>query len=199
MPGAMIRYDDDFDFSGFDYNNEAADITASVNTEGNVTLFWPRPKALDINDSYSIFRAEERDGFNNGSAKLVGKLPYGKEFWIDPYIAFTGKPYYYIVVPVNRTGIRGPSTYSIGIWTEEFNSQYDTIGLPLKMTTNHSANWYCQNIPEAIGINFYSVDYNMWIWHRTSMPEGAFDTDLLMTEGYQISTSETTKFTFIGV
>ena len=85
------------------------------------------------------------------------------------------------------------------LWTQGYLEQYDTMGIPLKMEMNYSADWYCDNIPETVGINYYSENYGMWLWHTTRMPEGAFDTTVEMTEGYQISTSAVTKFTFIGI
>ena len=103
-----------------------------------------------------------------------------------------------MVVPFNAIGIRGASTYSIGIWTEEYHSGYDTFGIPLKMQESHTADWYCDYILDAVGINYFIFSLQEWGWHSTRMPGGAFDTLLEMTEGYQISISVNTKYTFIG-
>ncbi len=104
-----------------------------------------------------------------------------------------------MVVPFDASGIRGASTYSIGIWTEEFLSQYDTFGLPLQLSAYQTADWYCDNIPDAVGINYYNHSEQRWCWHSRRMPAEAYDPILEMTEGYQISTSNATKFIFIGV
>ncbi|UCE74296.1 MAG: hypothetical protein JSV56_00955 [Methanomassiliicoccales archaeon] len=48
------------------------------------------------------------------------------------------------------------------------------------------------------GFNYYNNLGQRWDRHSTRMPFGAFDTILWMTEGYQISTLNATKFTFIG-
>jgi hypothetical protein len=104
-----------------------------------------------------------------------------------------------MVVPFNASGVRGASTYSIGVWTEEYLSQYDTFGIPLKLGNYQTADWYCDNIPDTVGINYYIYSEQRWGWHSTRMPAGAFDPVLEMTKGYQISTSGPTKFTFIGV
>jgi hypothetical protein len=69
----------------------------------------------------------------------------------------------------------------------------------LKTEDVYNVDWYCDNIPDTVGINYIHPDYRMWFWHSTRMPDGVFDTILEMTEGYQISTSSSTKFTFIGV
>ena len=110
-----------------------------------------------------------------------------------------GARLYFMVVPFNSLGIRGASTYSIGVWTEEYLQGYDTFGLPLKLDSNQTADWYCDKIPDTVGINYYIVNEQRWAWHSTRMPAGAYDPMLVMTEGYQISTSSATKFTFIGV
>ncbi|MEE9152440.1 MAG: hypothetical protein V3U20_11510, partial [Thermoplasmata archaeon] len=61
-----------------------------------------------------------------------------------------------------------------------------------------TADWYCDNIPDTVGINYFIYYQQRWGWHSTRMPAGAYDPILEMTEGYQISTSGPTKFTFIG-
>jgi len=103
-----------------------------------------------------------------------------------------------MVVPFNTLGIRGASTYSIGVWTEEYLTEYDTFGIPLKMKIDNTVDWYCDNIPNTVGFNYFIYGEQRWVWHSTRMPEGAYDPVLVMAEGYQISTSSTTKYTFIG-
>ncbi len=199
MPGAMIRYDDS-GFIGFDPSSEARNLTATVDPViGNVTLNWTQPSSMDGDDSYKVYRSTTKDGFDNGTAVLLDTLPYGNETYIDPGAALLYDQCYYMVIPVNETDIEGSSTYSIGVWTEEYLSQYDTIGIPLKLSINQAADRYCDKIPNAVGINYYNVSAQRWSWHSTRMPKGAFDPILVMTEGYQISTSGGTEFTFIGV
>ena len=99
----------------------------------------------------------------------------------------------------NGSGFKGAGTYSIGIWTEELLDRYDTFGIPLKQSFNETVDWYCENIPDSMGINYFNNIYQQWRWHAKRMPKGAFDPILVMAEGYQISTSGTTKFTFVGV
>jgi hypothetical protein len=198
MPAAMISYDSQ-SFGGFNSTNEADQIGATVNTKGNVTLTWTRPKAMDNDDQYLIYRSMERDGYFTGSASLVATIPYGTEFWIDENIVQSGTQYYYMIVPENETGEKGSSSYSVGIWTEEYDSGYDSFGIPLKTNKYHSADWYCDNIPNTVGINYFDTGMQLWMWHSNRMPEGAFDTQIEMTTGYQISTNSNTKFTFIGI
>jgi outer membrane protein assembly factor BamB len=200
MPGAMIMYDDDNGFLGFEFDSDAKNLTAKVDSvAGNVTLTWDQPSTMDGDDSYEVYRSTTRDGFDTGTTVLLDTLPYGNETYDDPGVILSPGQYYYMIIPVNETGFRGSSTYSIGIWTEEYLFGYDTIGIPLKIISNATADWYCNNIPETVGINYYIHIQQRWGWHSTRMPEGAFDVDVVRAEGYQISTSNTTKFIFIGV
>ncbi|UCE74351.1 MAG: hypothetical protein JSV56_01235, partial [Methanomassiliicoccales archaeon] len=200
MPGAMIIYDDDTGFLGFDHASEAKNLTATVDPlTGNVTLNWPQPSSMDIDDQYHVLRSFTRDGFWKGNYVQLATLPFDMTSYTDNGNATAGTQYYYMIVPVNETGVEGASTYSLGVWTASYSEQYDTIGLPLKIGSNDTADWYSDNIPNTVGINYYIVNNQRWGWHSVRMSEGAFDPILEMTYGYQISTSSGTKFTFIGV
>jgi len=205
MPGAMISYDDDTGFLGFDPATEAKNLTVSVEPNGNVTLTWDEPASMNSGDWYEVYYSTTRDGFFgnfNMSYFLVCPPVYfgnNTTTHIGASANDPGTRLYYMVVPFNTSGIRGASTYSIGIWIEEFLSQYDTIGIPLKLSADHTGDWYCDNIPSTVGINYYIYSEQRWGWHSTRMPAGAYDPMLVMAEGYQISTSNATKFIFIGV
>jgi hypothetical protein len=199
MPGSHILYRSG-PFMGFDYSTEADSLDADVPNpiSGDVVLTWTQPNDLNV-VNYDVYRSTTRDGFDDGSAILIANLPRGIETYIDFGAAASEGQYYYMIVPLNSTNAEGASTYSIGVWTEEFLSQYDTIGIPLILDTFETADWYCDQIDNVVGINYYMDSVVGWGWHSTRMPQGAYDPVLLMTEGYQISTSNTTKFTFIGV
>jgi parallel beta-helix repeat protein len=203
-PGAMIIYDN-VSF-GFDATpcGEANNLTVTVNsTSGTVTLNWAQPVNTSLGDGYQVIRSTKRDGFWGFSGKdyeLLATLPFDTLSYLDINNATPGTEYYYIIVPINlSTGERGSSTYSIGIWTEEFLAQYDTFGIPLKLSDYYTADWFCDNIHNTVGMNYYNISAQRWFWHSTRMPTGAFDPTIEMTEGYQISTSNATTFTFIGV
>jgi outer membrane protein assembly factor BamB len=199
MPGAMIKYKTDV-FIGFDYNTNAKNLSAIVDpVTGNVTLTWNQPSSMDGDDSYEVFRSLTRDGFNDGTAVLLDILPYGNETYVDPGATLLFDQCYYMIIPVNETGIEGATTYSIGIWTEEYTSGYDTFGIPLKLNYFQTADWYCDNIVGTVGINYYIHSEQRWSWHSTRMPAGAYDPDVVMAEGYQISTITSTKYSFIGI
>lgn len=95
--------------------------------------------------------------------------------------------------------IEGSSTYSVGLVTHEFPKGMSTFGIPLKIYVEESVDWYLDRTPDSVGINYYDQKAQRWNWHSEMMPPGAFDTNVVMTEGYQLSTSNATKYTFIGV
>jgi parallel beta-helix repeat protein len=205
LPGAMIIYDDDIQFPGFDPDSDARNLTASVEPNGNVILTWQEPASMGFGDWYEVYYSNERDGFfgtfGNEYDFACPSFGFGNNTTTISGLGANdpGARLYFMVVPFNSLGIRGASTYSIGIWTEEYLAQYDTFGIPLKLNLNQTADWYCDNIPDTVGINYYILSEQRWGWHSTRMPQGAFDTVLEMAEGYQISTSGSTKFTFIGI
>jgi hypothetical protein len=203
MPGAMIRYSQD-GFSGFDCYSDARSITATVpdTQTGHVVITWDEPLGMYPGCFYKVFYSSARDGFfkNIGSDYfLLASISYGTNIATHMNAALTIGQYYYMIIPANETGIAGASSYSIGVWTEEYLSEYDTVGIPLKLDSYQSANWYCDNIQNTVGINYFIQLQQRWGWHSTLMPEGAFDPILEYGRGYQISTSDATKFTFVGI
>jgi hypothetical protein len=205
MPGAMIMYDDNSEFLGFNPDSEAKNIIITVESNGDVSLSWPQAASMASGDTYEVYFSYRRDGFFGTFG--IDYLPVGSPLsfgttFIMHFGAQANNPgsrLYYIVVPFNGHGIRGASTYSRGVWTEEYLAQYDTIGIPLKLTNFPMADWFCDNVPDCVGINYFIFNEQRWGWHSTIMPEGAYDVILEMLTGYQISTSIATKFTFIGV
>jgi len=204
FPGSMISHEIN-GFYGFDPILEANNITLNVESNGDVNITWQEPGSMGIGDWYEVYYSNSRDGFFKTLGKdyflICPKIYFGNNTVIHTgtQAGNPGARLFYMVVPFNVSGVRGSSTYSIGVWTEEYWAGYDTLGIPLKFEFDHSIDWFCNNIPNAIGINYFNYSYQEWWWHSTVMPEKAFDPELKMTEGYQISTSNTTKFTFVGV
>jgi hypothetical protein len=203
MPGAMIRYNTG-PYVGFDYDTNAKSLSATVDpVSGDVTLTWDQPSGFDNDDDYYVYNSTTRDGFYG---------TFGVDYFLVDIVAFgvtrqavhlnaalPGNQNYYMVIPVNENGVKGAGTYSIGVWTADISVGYDTIGIPLLLASYETADWYCDRIDDAVGINYFMNSVVGWGWHSTRMPQGAYDPVLEMTEGYQISTSNATKFTFIGV
>jgi hypothetical protein len=204
LPAAMIIYNDEGGFSGFDPESNGKNLTATVGVTGDVHITWENATNMDNEGRYDIYFSHKRDGFFGFS-----DYDYYSLGFVDAGICNTthknahadkpGVRMYYMVVPYNSSGVQGSGTYSIGIWTENYSLGYDTIGIPLKLENNHSADWLCDKIPYCVGINYFDTINQRWAWHSTVMPEGAFDIFLEMTKGYQISTSNPTKYTFIGI
>jgi hypothetical protein len=206
LPGAMIKYDNTA-FSGFNWNSDAKSLTASVEElSGDVTLSWARPSGMSVGaDYYYVYYSGTRDGFwgilgIDYNVLGSGAILTGTETAIHFGAAQAGTQFYYMIVPVRANDLQiGASTYSIGVWTEEYLPQYDSFGIPLKMDDTYTADWYCENIPDAVGMNYHIYSGQRWGWHSTRMPSGAYDPDIIMADGYQISTINTTKYTFIGI
>ena len=167
---------------------------------GDVDLNWDAAAGID---NYYVYNSSRRDGFWGISGvdyHLLATTPFGGESYTHAGAALAGTEQYYMIVPfISSTGERGVSSYTIGVSTAGYLDQYDTFALPLKMSNNQTADWYCDIIPDTVGINYYITSQQRWGWHSKEMPAGVYDPKLEMTEGYQISTSESTKFTFIGV
>jgi parallel beta-helix repeat protein len=205
MPGAMISYDNDTGFSGFNSSSDSRNLTVSIEPNGDVNLNWQEPMSMSPGGWYEIYYSNVRDGFFGTRGidffDVWPQVNFGNNTTThtNAQANTPGARLYYMIVPYNASGVRGTSTYSIGIWTEEFLNQYDTLGIPLKVNEDHSADWFCDNIPDSVGINYFDFSQQKWGWHSTRMSEGAFDPVLEMTVGYQISTSGSTKFTFIGI
>jgi PKD repeat protein len=203
MPAAMILHKD---FSlGFDVapGGVAGELTASVNSVSEtVVVSWQKPPGMGSLDQYIVLRSDRRDGFwgTEGVDYIeLATLPFNVLFYMDQGNVTANSQLYYMIMPVNSSTLKlGSCSYSIGIWTKEFESEYDTFGLPVKMVEEKTSDWFCDNIPETMGINYHYSAFQRWRWHSTRMPEGAFDPTLALAEGYQISTSGSTKFSFIG-
>jgi hypothetical protein len=198
MPGAQVKYHARSTV-GFDPKTEANSIDATVNG-AHITLNWTQPASMiDSNHKYNIYRSETRDGFDDDSAQYMTTLGLGPVSWTDFDVVSRGTEYYYMIVPMNETGVEGASSYSIGIITMNISSQYDTIGIPLQLTKGiPTADYYCDEIAGSVGINFFIEEEQRWSWHSTIMPFGVYDPQLIMIEGYQISTRIQTEYSFVG-
>jgi hypothetical protein len=204
MPGTMIVYDDDSGFFGFDPDSDAKNLSVTVELNGEVTLTWQEPSSMISGGWYEVYYSTTRDGFFEVLGVDYDLACPSKGFGTNTTTISglgagdSGSRLYFMVVPFNASGVRGSGTYSMGLWTEEYLSEYDTMGIPLKLDGYKTASWYCNNIPDCIGINYYILIDQRWGWHATKMPVWVFDVVLEMGVGYQISTSGPTKFTFIG-
>ena len=187
-PASMIRFQEGLgDFVVF-----RRSLTARI--EGfDISLSW---KAVAGTTRYLVFKSEERDGLHD--LLLLPASNTTNTHWVDRQAIGNGESeYYYMVIPVDSSGGLGSSTYSIGVFTTEYQSGSDAFALPLKPLEVHSLDWYCDNIPNVVGIVHLMKGY--WRLHAREMPEGVYDAEALQSEGYQISVSgSATTYTFVG-
>ena len=100
-------------------------------------------------------------GLNNLALLPYTETTYGDPMdisFIDSNAAyFGGTQYYYFVCAVSAPGLHVGlnSSYSMGVWTADYLGEYDTFALPLKLINNNVADWYCDNIPNTVGMNYY--------------------------------------------
>jgi hypothetical protein len=199
MPAEQIQYREGA-FVGFDYATESTSLEVfSVNdATGDVQLIWDQADFMGPGQYYHLYRSTTRDGFDDGSASLLVNLTWGTQFYMDGGAAQPGTQYYYMVYPVNENGVKGVSTYSLGVFTTDILPGYDTIGIPFLLEFIETLDWYCSKIDNSVGINYFLESSQRWNWHSTAMPAGAFDPQMLNAMGYQVSTTAGSKLTFVS-
>jgi hypothetical protein len=189
-PGSMIRFAEGGVGDPVAFRTS---LNATVQNE-DVVLDW-----LGIGNisGYNILRSDRRNGLHNLSLQPVAWVNSSVTSWRDVNILGKGGEYYYMVIPFDTSGGLGSSTYSVGVYTFDYQSGSDTFALPLKLEDVHSLDWYCDEIPDVVGMAYLSM--GRWTFHAKDMPEGVFDRDVLESEGYQISFNGfSTKLTFVG-
>jgi hypothetical protein len=172
-----------------------------INSFGDVQLSWDPVLGAD---HYIVYRSATREGISNLGLLPLWETTFGNPMdttYIDYNAAyFGGTQFYYCIVAVSDPGLHFGfnSTYSAGLWVADYLGEYDTLGLPLRLDGKNSVDWYCDEIPDTVGINHYLKGEKRWVWHATRMPQDVYDTDIVMGDGYQISTSASTKYIFLG-
>ncbi|UCE73654.1 MAG: VWA domain-containing protein [Methanomassiliicoccales archaeon] len=173
----------------------------SVNS-GDVFLSWDEVPGAD---HYIIYRAPTREGLNNRLLSPAAETgSFGPNAWMDPdpYLNIGGTEFYYAVGAVNSSTMHTTynTTYAIGVWIGDYPAGYSAIGLPVKTYDSDSKtiDEYCDDIPNTVGINYYLRSEGRWIWHRFNMPYGVYDVIMGYTDGYQLSTSASAVYHFMG-
>jgi hypothetical protein len=187
-PASMVLFQDGFGFDDLTRDS----LSASVDVSGDVTLSW----AAIPNAQYYILWSNLRNGFHTGLYSLLNSgLPVAGTTYVDVGAAASAGQDYYIVIPYNGA-LNGSSSYSIGVWTAEYNGN-EMFGLPLKPDWGvMSADWYVDQIDFCLGINF--LENGIWKAHFKEFPEGVYDTMLEMGFGYQLSVYDTSIFSYVG-
>lgn len=176
-------------------NSIAFRSSLSARIEGNdVNLSW---EAAIGASRYLVLRNEARNGLHDLSLPPIANTT--ETHWIDPdVIGNENSEYYYTIIPLDSDSEMGGSTYSVGVHTVVYSGGSGTFALPLKPEETHSLDWYCDEIPNIVGMAY--MIFEVWKFHARQMPLGVFDQVVQTSVGYQISisSSQSGKFTFIG-
>jgi hypothetical protein len=189
-PASMIFYTGT---SGFDASNRNS-LAATVAVNGDVTLSWATIPGME----YYVYQSGVRSGFFTASYSILnGGLPVAGSPFVDVGAASASGENYYMIIPHDPIGgTNGSSTYSIGVWTAEYNGN-EMFGLPLKPVWGlESADWYVDQIPNCLGIVFY--ENGIWKAHFKEFPEGVYDTMIEFGKGYQVSVYDTSLYSYVG-
>ncbi|UCG69259.1 MAG: hypothetical protein JSV09_16020 [Thermoplasmata archaeon] len=190
-PAANIRYTEG-------HLPAPGNFGSNVDQSTGVVKLWWDPVNSPKLDRYLIYKTTTRMKLNDMTISYYAFTT--STIWEDPIPLQDDTRYYYSVVSVKlNMSVGFNTTYSLGVWTRNYVQGYDTLALPLKLNATHPIDWYCDETPNTWGINYHSYSEQRWMWHKTIMPQGAYDTDVLMGEGYQISTTTNTKYIFIGI
>jgi hypothetical protein len=164
---------------------------------GVISLSWDHVAHSDFG-RYLIYKTPSRLGFRDLSISHYDTTI--SNVWVDPVPIGDDEEWFYAVTAVNISSTFGyNSTYTIGVTNIYLSQGYHTFGLPNKPFTINSMDWYCDDIWENWGMNYFIIPDQRWSWHKTIMPKGAFDPDVIMAEGYQISTTGSTNHSFVGI
>jgi hypothetical protein len=210
LPGSHIKYDER-NYLGFDTtpgSGDADSIQAAVDpVSEDITITWSQPLGMAPGiDTYNVFYSNSRTGFFGvpgvdyflvSGAPMVAPVGLTASI-VDFGAASPGSEKYYFVEPIDGVlGVGSPS-YSIGVWTKDIDAGYDTFALPLIPDATDTVDWYCDAVDNAWGMNYHNVSAQRWMWHKSMMPVGIYDVDMVMGTGYQISTTAATKYSFVG-
>jgi parallel beta-helix repeat protein len=205
LPASMIDYGEwpPYPLGGFDPATTARGITAT--TIGNdVVIEWSEiPGFEPPNGTYQVYYSmtpEGLRGYPGVDYFLLATVPatgLTRATAVHTDALATGAQWYYLVVPMWDMNWRGSSTYSIGVTTVVYEGGSDTFALPLRPMDDHTLDWYCDAIPDVVGMAY--MIFELWKYHAKEMPQGVYDVDVLQGEGYQISIDgPSSKFTFVG-
>jgi len=196
LPGAQLTYDET-PFPGFDPATTGRSLTAAVSGD-DVTLSWAAPAGMGTGDSYEVWGSPTRTGFFDGTANLLGTLPFPATSYTDAGALSSSDERDYRVTPIDDALGRGASTYSVGVWAKTFGI-HDTLALPLRPDTPRAVSWYADMIPGTLGILWLGAT-QVWIPHFTAMTAGVYDAEVRPGGGVQITVSQGAprRYVFVG-
>ncbi len=179
----------------------AIKLVTSVENDSDVLLNWTSPDSPFI-DYYLVYRAPDQRSFDfsmwlHNTSDDPDPL---KRSWHDMGAALENSPteLYYIVRVVYSYGVIGVTSNTAGKWTMSFDEGMTSFSLPLEPFEVHNVSWYAEQITHLDYISWMSSDDN-WIVHRKTMDEGVNDSLMLFGQGYELSFTSSSSFTFCGL
>jgi predicted GH43/DUF377 family glycosyl hydrolase len=188
-PGSMIKFKE-----GLGESVSWARSLSATHVSGEVTLSWDQlPGAAE----YDILKAEERMGLHNLTMLPVVTVHGSVTSWVDMSPFEYSSSVYYMVVPVNSSGVRGSSTYSVGVERTPFENGIHSMGLTLDPIEQVDLVRLCGDNSGIEGIAF--VTSNVWKFHAWAMPQNSYNTVLEQSTGYQVSVRSSWQFELVEI
>jgi len=188
FPGSMISFGEGLGESIAFRKGLTADVQGS-----NITLTW---QPLLNASGYEIYKSSMRSGLFDEALQPIANVPASSSFYTDVSVALHGTEHYYWIIPIDSTGERGSSTYSVGVWIGNYQKGTDTISSPLKLSVQLSIDGLCELNDDIVGIAY--LTRGVWKFHAREMPSSVYDTIFEQSMGYQISSKENVQLVFIG-
>jgi hypothetical protein len=161
----------------------------------DVTLAWSPSAGMGPGDTYEVWSSATRSGFFEGSATTEGTVAHPTTSFTDPGVLAADGERYYWVVPVQASGERGASTYSMGVWTRTLSGSA-TLGPPLRSDAPLAVSALAEGVPEVLGVLWMAP--SGWVPHFRSMPAGVYDAPFVLGGGVQVSLRSPARFVFVG-
>lgn len=188
-PGSMIKFKE-----GLGEAVSWARSLSATHGNGEVTLSWDQlPGATE----YDVLKAEERGGLHNLTMLPVVTVPGSVIGWTDTNPFEKSSSAYYMVIAVNSSGVRGSSTYSVGLETVHLESGIHSVGLMLQQIKQMDLYDSCNFYPGIEGIAY--VVSGVWKFHSWAMSHNAYNTDMNQGNGYQVSVRSLSQLDLVEI
>jgi hypothetical protein len=174
-PGSMIRYIDILPTTEQFRVNVGMDFGIYY----HLSLAWPEVEGAT---QYYIYNSSTRTGFDYSTPLIITNTTY---YWhISPSDALER---YYTIVPVDKYGRFGSSTYCVGVTNMSFRSEYDTFGLKVEpdyfvYTVSAIMDEFYKNDIDTI--YYYDDSLQIWQGHPRFLPQNIDDFEIVAGDAY---------------
>jgi hypothetical protein len=177
-----------------------SNLTLFVSNGSDVLLNWTASDSTLL-DHYLIYRSlDQRDfDFSDPAHNTSSDSNPLRTNWTDIGAANSTSPreYYYVVRAVNGLGSASATSNTAGKWTASFGEGINAFSLPLQPFEGRNVSWYSNAIPNVDNVRWMDSTGH-WVTHYPSMGEGVNDAPALTGEGYEMTLSSSTNYTFTG-